>query len=185
MRILFSSRPPEHNARGLLRAFCTKRETLGRSRQRMGTWLPQRRRCKGEDVLQVLATGKRCGTHVIDGSSLRVVHGEPDGSSSPPTCATSLLLSFTTLHVFLLPLRRPLLLRERLRIRCAARLSNQEILVTLSSRSLGNSTDMYISGKIDDASRRRKIIHNFCDIWTDIYDTTRKSWRRYEILIVN
>lgn len=54
-----------------------------------GTWLPQRRRCKGEDVLQVLATGKRCGTHVIDGSSLRVVHGEPDGSSSPPTYSLS------------------------------------------------------------------------------------------------
>lgn len=37
------------------------------------TRLPRRRRCKGEDVLQVLATGKRCGTYVIDGSSLRVV----------------------------------------------------------------------------------------------------------------
>ena len=95
---------------------------------------------------------------MIDGSSLRVVHGEPDGTSSP---LTSLFLSFPTLHVFLLPLRRLLLLRERLRIRCAARLSNQEILVTLSSHTLGNSTDMYISGKIDDALRKRKIIHNF------------------------
>lgn len=44
------------------------------------TWLPRRRRCKSEEVLQVLATGKRCGIHVIDGSSLRVVHGEPDGT---------------------------------------------------------------------------------------------------------
>lgn len=136
-----------------------------------GTWLPWRRRCKGEDVLQVLATGKRCGTHVIDGSSLRVVHGEPDGTSSPPMYATSLFLSFPTLHVFLLHLRHLLLLRERLRIRCAARLSNQEILVTLSSCSLGNSTDTYISGKIDDAWRKREIIHNFCPRYlsTDIY----------------
>lgn len=46
---------------------------------------------------------------------------------------TSLFLSFPTLRVFLLPLRRLLLLRERLRIRCAARLSNQEILVTLEA----------------------------------------------------
>lgn len=58
-----------------------------------GTWLPRRRRCKGEDVLQVLATGKRCGTHVIDGSSLRVVHGEPDGTSSPPTYLSLPLVS--------------------------------------------------------------------------------------------
>lgn len=99
---------------------------------------------------------------MIDGSSLRVVHGEPDGTSSPPMCATSLFLSFQTLRVFLLYPRRLLLLRERLRIRCAARLSNQEILVTLSSRSLGNSMDTYISGKIDDAWRKRGIIHNFC-----------------------
>lgn len=46
---------------------------------------------------------------------------------------TSLFLSFPTLRVFLLPLRRLLLLRERLRIRCAVRLSNQEILVTLEA----------------------------------------------------
>jgi len=111
-----------------------------------GTRLPRRRRCKGEDVAQVLATGKRCGTRVIDGSSLRVVHGEPDGTPSSPACVTSLSSSsfssfpahrarvrfvvFFFLFLLLLP-------RKRLRIRCAARLSNQEILVTLPLPQLG------------------------------------------------
>lgn len=94
----------------------------------MRTRLPRRRRCKGEDVLLVLATGERCGTYVIDGSSLRVVHGEPDETPSSSTCS----ISFSFL---LSRLRFLLLLRKRLRIRCAARFSNQEILVTLGSRS--------------------------------------------------
>jgi len=79
-----------------------------------------------------------------------------------PLLQRALPLSFSRfLHVFHPSLRR-LLLHERLRIRCAARFSNQEILVTLSSRNLGNSTDIYISGKIDDAWRKQEIIHNFC-----------------------
>lgn len=50
---------------------------------------------------------------------------------------------FTPRVLHLLP-RLPLLFRrEHLRVQCAARLSNQEILVTLDSRGLGNAIDAF------------------------------------------
>lgn len=148
MRILFSSRPPEHNARGLLRAFCAKRETLGgRSKQRMGPDFLSDAVVKAKTFCRFLLLGKGAGhMWLMD----PLYEWSAANQMGLPLLQRALPLSFSTLHVFLLPLRHLLLLRERLRIRCAVRLSNQEILVTLSSRSLGNSMDTYISGKIDD-----------------------------------
>jgi len=148
MRILFSSRPPEHNARGLLRAFCTKRETLGgRSRQRMGPDFLSDAVVKAKTFCRFLLLGKGAGhMWLMD----PLYEWSTANQMGLPLLQRALPLPFSTLHVFLLPLRHLLLLlRERLRIRCAVRLSNQEILVTLGSRSLENSMDTYISDKID------------------------------------
>lgn len=184
MRILFSPRPSEHNARGLLRAFCVKRETLGRSRQRMGPDFLGDAVVKAKTFCRFLLLGRGAGHKWLMDP---LYEWSTANQMGLPLLQ---LLSFSRFRLFMF-FFFPFVFFFFFFVNTFTSdvpLSNQEILVTLSSRSLGNSMDMYISGKINDAWRKRKIIHNFylwCLLITGISNINRKSWRRHKTLISN